>query len=72
MRPHQCLTLIKIFKEEVNYLHIYQRFLAAIDHLDYHPSKMSNNTQHKCDIPHNYSEHMENDNDTLTAEQSLC
>ena len=49
VRPHQCLTSFKIFKfkEEVNYLHeifknIYQWFLAAIDHLDYHHSKSDN------------------------------
>ena len=77
VRPHQCLTSIKIFKfkEEVNYLHdifknIYQHFLAAIDHLDYHPSKSDNRTWYKCDIPFNYSHYMDNDNDTLTKEQT--
>ena len=50
LRPHQCLTSIKISKfKEVNYLHdifknIYQCFLAVIDHLDYDPSKSDNQT----------------------------
>ena len=48
-RPHQCLASIKIFKfkEEVNYVHdifknICHRFLAAIDHLEYHLSNSNN------------------------------
>ena len=43
VQPHQCLASLKIvkFKEEINYLHdifgkIRHRFLADIDHLEYH------------------------------------
>ena len=44
--------------------------MAAIDHLDYHPSKSDNGTRHKCDITFNYSHYVDDDNDTLTAEQT--
>ena len=44
--------------------------MAAIDYLDYHPFKSDNGTQHKHDIPFNYSHYMDDDNDTLTAEQT--
>ena len=57
-QPHQCLASLKIvkFKEEVIYVHdifenICHRFLAAIDHLEYHHSSTTNETQNK----HNYS-----------------
>ena len=62
-QPHQCLPSLKIFKfkEEVNYVHgifenICHRFLAAIDHLEYHHSSPTNETRHKCDLPDNYSQ----------------
>ena len=48
-QPHQCLASLKIvkFKEEVLYVHdifenIHHRFLAAIDHLEYHHSSTTN------------------------------
>ena len=44
--------------------------MAAIDHLDYHPSKSDNGTWHKRDIPANYSHYVDDDNDTLTTEQT--
>ena len=54
-QPHQCLASLKIakFKEEVSYVHdifenIRHRFLAAIDHLEYHHSSTTNETQNKC------------------------
>ena len=49
VRPHQCMTTLKIvkFQEEVQYLSsifdkIHHKFLAAIDHLDYHASSENN------------------------------
>ena len=76
-RPHQCMTSLKIqkFKEEVNYVQdifqsIYRWFLAAIDHLDYHHSKTSNDTRHKRDTFPDYSQHDENDTKTLTPEET--
>ena len=55
LQPHQCLASLKIvkFKEEVIYVHdifenIHHRFLAAIDHLEYHHSSTTNETQNKC------------------------
>ena len=49
VRPNQCMTTLKIIKyqEEVQYLSnifdkIYHKFLAAIDHLDYHASSKGN------------------------------
>ena len=51
-QPHQCLASLKIvkFKEEVIYVHdifenIRHRVLAAIDHLEYHHSRITNETQ---------------------------
>ena len=51
VQPLQCLALLKIikFKEEVTYVHdffenIHHRFLAAIDHLEYHHSITTNVT----------------------------
>ena len=62
-RPHQCLASIKIFKfkEEVSYVHdiflnVQHRFLAAIDHLEYHYPSTLNGTQHRCDIAIDYPE----------------
>ena len=55
VRPNQCMTALKIVKyqEEVQYLsnifdQICHKFLAAIDHLDYHASSEgnANHTKH--------------------------
>ena len=49
-QPHQCLASLKIVKfKEVTYVHdifenIHHRFLAAIDHLEYHHSSTTNET----------------------------
>ena len=49
VHPHQCMTMLKIakFHEEVQYLagifnKIHHKFLAAIDHLDFHSSAGDN------------------------------
>ena len=71
------MTAFKIqkFKEELGciqeiFLSIYNRFLAAIDHLDYHHSKTFNDTQRKQDIfQYPQTEDIHNDNDTLTSEE---
>ena len=50
-RPYECQAKIKFkkFKWEIHYIMkvfhaIYRKFLTAIDHLDYHPSQIQNNT----------------------------
>ena len=55
VRPNQCMTTLKIvkYREEVQYLSsifdkIYHKFLAAIDHLDYHASSEGNANHTKC------------------------
>ena len=62
VQPHQCLASLKIvkFKVEVTYVHtifenIHQRFLAAFDHLKYHHSSTTNETQNKHNTDDSHS-----------------
>ena len=53
-----------------SFLSIYNRFLATIDHLDYHHSKSINGTRRKCDtFQHYVNDDPNNNTDTLTPEE---
>ena len=76
VRPNQCMTTLKILKyhEEVQYLSsifdkIYHKFLAAIDHLDYHAFTGDNANWTKRSTRYQEEGKYEGYNRTLTPDE---